>query len=624
MIAQLKRVVVGNPLSTADQPHQRLNKRTALAVFSSDALSSVAYATEEMLIHLAPAGALLFSQSVPISLAIVLLLIIVAISYRQTIAAYPNGGGSYIVAADNLGTMPGLIAGAALLVDYVLTVAVSIAAGVNAITSIKPALGPYTVELCLAAIVFITLINLRGVKESGAIFSLPTYVFIGLMLLLIGAGLADWLGGGLRPIEPPAGLLRGPHEQLFAPQGAEPLSLFLVLGAFASGCSAMTGVEAISNGVPAFKRPESRNARATLGAMAAVLAVMFLGTTWLAHLYGAQPRAVEGQLATETVLSQVGRGVFGAGSPLHYALQFGTAAILLLAANTSYADFPRLASLLARDRFLPRQFSSIGDRLVFSNGIILLALCSAALIILFGGVTSNLIPLYAVGVFLSFTLSQAGMVRRWLRLKTPGWRRSALLNGLGAIATGVVLVVIAASKFAEGAWIVIIIIPVLVGLFMAMNRHYCRLRDQLSFEGYRPPRPFQHTVLVLVSGVHRGVIPALSYATSIAPGNVRAVYIEFDPEDTEKVREKWAQWGGDVPLVVLESPYRSLVRPLMGYIEQVDAERDNDLISVVLPEFVPARWWHHLLHNQTALIIKGALLFRPGTVVIDVPYHLSA
>jgi amino acid transporter len=623
MFRQLKRVFVGTPLSTDEQSHQRLSKKTALAVFSSDALSSVAYATEEMLIHLAPAGVLIFTTSIPISIAIAILLAIVAISYRQTIAAYPNGGGSYIVASDNLGMLPGLIAGSALLVDYVLTVAVSIAAGVNAITSIAPALGPYTVEMCLVAILFITVINLRGVKESGAIFSTPTYVFIGIMFLLLGMGLYRWLTGTIEPVTLPNGPLRGPHEQLVDPQGIQPLTIFLVLSAFASGCSAMTGVEAISNGVPAFKRPEANNARATLTIMAGILTIMFLGTSLLAHLYGAQPRALPGSEASETLLSQIGRGVFGAGSPLHYVLQLGTAAILLLAANTSYADFPRLSSLLSRDRFLPRQFASVGDRLVFSNGILLLAFFSAVLIVGFGGITSNLIPLYAVGVFLSFTLSQAGMVKRWFRLKEPGWQRSALLNGLGAIATAIVLLVIASSKFLEGAWIVVIIIPVLVILFMSIHRHYTRVARQLTLEGFAPLKPFQHNVVVLISSVHRGVIPALHYAKSIAPENVRALYVEYDPEETARVHTKWAQWGEDIPLIVLESPYRSLIRPILSYIELMDAETDADILTVVLPEFVPARWWHHLLHNQTALLIKGALLFQRGKVVTSVPYHLD-
>ncbi len=615
MLADLKQVVIGSPLETARQVHERLNKKTALAVFSSDAMSSVAYATEEVLRHLAPAlalGALVYAR--PVGVAIALLLIVVAFSYRQTIAAYPNGGGSYIVASDNLGRVPGLIAGAALLVDYVLTVAVSISSGVFALTSLLPALTPYSVSLALLAIALITIANLRGVRESGALFSFPTYLFIFSILTMVVLGAYKiFLGGGLH-ITPGPGPLAGPGEEIIT-NTSQLITPFLIMSAFASGCSAMTGVEAISNGVPAFKQPEAPNARTTLVWMAGLLLAMFAGITWLAT-YGALPRQ------QESVLSQIARGVFGANI-FWYIVQIATAGILFVAANTSYADFPRLTSLIARDRFLPRQFASLGDRLVFSNGIVILALFSAALVIYFKASTTSLIPLYAVGVFLSFTLSQAGMVVRWYRQRTRNWQRSALVNGLGALTTLVVLCVIIIAKFAEGAWVVILLIPLLVGLFLFIHRHYVEVAHQLSLEGLEPPPPLRNTVIVPISTLHRGTVNAVKYAEAMAPGNVTAVHISMDPEQTRRIQERWAKWGGKVPLVVLDSPYRSLVRPLLNYIEEVDQRWDNDVVTVVLPEFVAAKWWHHLLHNQTSLLLKGALLFRKNKVVVSVPYRLE-
>ncbi|HEY0604601.1 MAG TPA: APC family permease, partial [Herpetosiphonaceae bacterium] len=418
-------------------------------------------------------------------------------------------------------------------------------------------------------------------------------------------------------ITPPPGELAGPGELVFEP-GAEfePITLFLLMSSFASGCAALTGVEAISNGVPAFRKPEAQNARMTLVWMAGLLLTMFIGITWLSG-YGAQPRE------SESVLSQVGRGVFGDGSLLHTILQVATAGILFIAANTAFADFPRLTSLIARDRYLPRQFASLGDRLVFSNGILVLAGAAMALVMLFNASATNLIPLYAVGVFLSFTLSQAGMVRHWFRLKERGWQRSALVNGLGALTTFVVMWVIVIAKFAEGAWMVVVLIPILVLVFIGIHKHYVITSKQLSLEGLVPPPPIHNTVIVPVSTLHRGVINALKYAESMAPGDVTAVHVAMDEEQTAKLRAKWSTWGGNVPLVVLDSPYRSLVRPLMRYLDEVDRRWHNDVITVVLPEFVPARWWHALLHNQTALLIKGALLFRKNRVVVSVPYRLD-
>ncbi|HSH81859.1 MAG TPA: APC family permease [Herpetosiphonaceae bacterium] len=620
MLSTLKQVVIGSPLETARQIHERLNKKTAMAVFSSDAMSSSAYATEEILRHLALTGlvgTLAFRYAAPIAGLIALLLLIVVFSYRQTIAAYPNGGGAYIVASDNLGRFPGLVAGAALLTDYVLTVAVSIAAGVAALTSLFQGLTPYREDMAVAAIVVITLANLRGVRESGRLFAVPTYLFLITVLFMIGVGLFRRMMGTPIVITPPPGLVAGPGNILLSPEShVEPLGIFLLMASFASGCAALTGVEAISNGVPAFKKPESQNARTTLVWMAVSLLVMFVGITWLSG-YGAEPRA------EETLVSQIGRGVFGDGSVLHTVLQFATAGILLLAANTSFADFPRLTSLIARDRYLPRQFASLGDRLVFSNGIIILAAFSVLLVIAFNAEVSNLIPLYAVGVFLSFTLSQSGMVRHWFRVREAGWRRSAMINGIGAAATFVVMWVIIIAKFMEGAWIVVLLIPSIVLLFVLIHRHYAATAKQLSLQGLEPPPLMRNTVVVPISGLHRGTINALKYAEAIAPGNVTAVHISMDPEQTRKLQERWKEWGGETPLIVLDSPYRSLIRPLLAYIEEIDQRWDNDVVTIVLPEFVPAKWWHHLLHNQTSLLIKGALLFRKNKVVTSVPYRLA-
>ncbi|HEY0603739.1 MAG TPA: APC family permease, partial [Herpetosiphonaceae bacterium] len=540
MIGELKRAVIGSPLETARQAHERLNKRTALAVFSSDAMSSSAYATEEILRHLALAGPVLvgaaaFRYAGPLAGLIALLLIIVVFSYRQTIAAYPKGGGSYIVCSENLGRMPGLIAGAALLTDYILTVAVSISAGVFALTSLIKSLAPYSVPIAVAAIILIALANLRGLRESGALFAAPTYLFLVMVMSMIAYGLFRWLTGDTIVIPPPAGPIAGPGEVEFGPQSHyEPISLFLLMASFASGCAALTGIEAIADGVPAFKQPESRNARITLVWMAVFLLTMFLGVTWLSS-YGAVPSN------QESILSQIGRGVFGEGI-LHTILQFATAGILFLAANTAFADFPRLASFIARDRFLPRQFTSLGDRLVFSNGIVLLAGASAILVIIFNARVTNLIPLYAVGVFLGFTLSQLGMVRRWFRLKESGWQRSAFLNGLGAVTTFVVLCVIIIAKFAEGAWMVVLLIPAIVLLFLGIHKHYVNAAKQLSLEGLEPPPPLHNTVIVPVSTLHRGVINALKYAESMAPGRVTAVHIAMDEEQTAKLRAKWSKW----------------------------------------------------------------------------------
>jgi amino acid transporter len=588
----LKRWLVGPPMPLAQARHERLTKRVALAVFSSDALSSVAYATEEILLILVLAGAAATHLTVPIALSITGLLVIVAISYQQTIYTYPSGGGSYIVARANLGTVPGLVAAAALLVDYVLTVSVSVAAGVAAITSALPGLATHKVVLGV-------------LRESGRIFAVPTYGFIASFGLLVLAGVYRLITGTL----PPA------TAETVVPM--EALTWFLVLRAFSSGCTAMTGTEAISNGIPAFRPPESRNAAITLGVMALILGTLFVGITVLASALGIVPAE------SETVVSQIARRLFGTGA-IYYLIQASTALILVLAANTSFADFPRLASLLARDRFVPRQFASLGERLVFSNGILVLAGFAALLIVIFGGDTHALIPLYAVGVFISFTLSQAGMVRHWLVEKGPRWRARLVVNGVGALTTGLVTLVIAATKFTHGAWIVVLVIPILVWSFMAMQRHYTEVAVGLSLEGFEGPPEFNHTVLVLIGDVHRGVVRAVQYARTLAPtAAVRAVYVETDPAQTRRLEDKWARWGLGVPLVVLTSPYRSLLRPLLDYLDQIQARGDDQMVTVVLPEFLPRRWWQHILHNQTALLVKGALLFRRNLVVADVPYLLK-
>jgi amino acid transporter len=601
---ELKRLFVGTPLPTAQSRHERLGKAAGLAIFASDPLSSVAYATEAILLVLVLAGPNALSYSLPIGVGIAALIVIVITSYRQTIGAYPQGGGAYIVAKDNLGVLPALVAGGALLVDYVLTVAVSVAAGIEAVTSAVPALYPYRVWLCVAAIVGIAIANLRGLRESGKIFAAPTYLFVVSILGMIAWGLAGAALGRV-PEEPYA-----PH----AP-GLEGIGLFLFMRAFAAGCTALTGVEAVSDGVPAFKPPEAHNARVVMAWLGVLSVTMFLGITYLAYDLGIVPG---GQ---ETVVSKIARRVFGEGL-VYYEIQAVTMLILLLAANTAFADFPRLSYFLARDRYIPRQFATQGDRLVFSNGIVILAGLASLLIVVFYGETQALLPLYAIGVFTSFTISQAGMVRRWLRLRAPGWRWRVPFSALGTLLTGSVLVTLAATKFLEGAWIVVIIIPTLVVGFIVIHRHYDEVAAQLSLEGVAPPPPLEGTILVLVGDLHRGVIRALQYAQSLSP-SAKAVYVETDPERTHRLEQRWSKWGMGVPLVVLNSPYRSVLGPLMEYIDQLQRQRgEHHVVTIVLPEFIPARWWQQLMHNQTALLIKGQLLFHKNVVVTDVPYHL--
>jgi amino acid transporter len=605
-LALLKRLLVGEPIPLAQARHERLSKTVALAVFASDPLSSNAYATEEILLVLILAGTAALSYSLPIAIGIATLLAIVVISYRQTVQAYPQGGGAYLVSKDNLGQLPALVAAGALLVDYVLTVSVSVVAGIAAVTSAVPALFPYRVILGVLAVAAVGLGNLRGVRESGRMFAAPTYFFIVTILAMVVYG----FGALLFDRVPEA-----PYEP--HPPGLEGISLFLFLRAYAAGCTALTGVEAVSNGVQALKTPEGRNAATLMTWLGVISIVMFLGITYLSFDLGIIPGG------PETVVSKLARRLFGT-SVFYYAVQAATMLILLLAANTSYADFPRLSSILARDRYVPRQFANQGDRLVFSNGILVLSGFAIVLIVVFQGDTHALLPLYAIGVFISFTLSQAGMVRRWLRLRQKGWRWRMAVNGVGAVATGIVMLTLAVTKFSEGAWIVVLVIPVLVAIFMVMHRHYEEVAAELSLGGMEPPPEFKHTVLVLVGDVHRGVVRAVQYARTLAPAaTVRGVYVETDPARTLLIEGKWARWGFGVPLVVLSSPYRSLLRPFLDYVDQIQSRGDDQMVTIVLPEFLPRHWWQHFLHNQTALLIKGALLFRKNIVVADVPYLLK-
>jgi amino acid transporter len=605
-ISTLKKLLVGTPLATAQARHERLSKSSALAVFSSDALSSVAYATEEILLVLVMAGTAALAYSIPIGVAIAILIAVVVSSYRQTIHAYPQGGGAYIVAKDNLGTAPALVAAAALLIDYVLTVAVSVAAGVAALTSAFPGLYDFRILICVLCVAGIATANLRGIRESGRVFSVPTYLFVVSFAGMLVYGLVRWALGWERPA-PPLGAEGGGAVQA--------VTVFLILRAFASGCAALTGVEAVSDGVPAFKAPEAKNARIVLAWLGVILIALFIGITFLAHHYQVSPRP------EETVVSQLARRIFGGGL-LYYEMQAVTMLILVLAANTSFADFPRLSYFLARDGFIPRQFGNRGDRLVYSNGILILSGTAALLLVLFRGDTHQLIPLYAVGVFVSFTISQASMVKRWLVRREPGWWWRWWLNAAGSATTGLVMIVIAGTKFTHGAWIVVLLIPILVMAFLVVHRHYAEVAGQLSLEDYGGAPPMQHTLLVLVGDLHRGVIQALQYARTLSP-SAKAVYVELDPDKTRRLEEKWGKWGCGLPLVVLTSPYRSLLTPFLEYLDHQLAMGENHVVTIIIPEFIPARWWQHLLHNQTALLIKGALLFRKNVVVTDVPYHLS-
>ncbi|HLE72432.1 MAG TPA: APC family permease [Vicinamibacteria bacterium] len=606
----------GRPLATADAPHQTIGKGLGLAVFASDALSSTAYATQEILLVLAAAGTAAFSYAFPIAGAIVVLLLIVAISYEQTIHAYPDGGGAYIVARDNLGQIAAQVAGAALLSDYILTVSVSVSSGAAQLASAFPALYEYRVPLAVSLVAFVTFVNLRGVKESGTIFAVPTYCFLAMMVFTLAVGFWRYAIGQLgQVVDPPP--LETPHE-------LASLSVFLILHAFSNGTTALTGVEAISNGITAFKEPRSHNAGVTLAWMSAVLATLFLGITFLAGRIGAIPS--EG----ETVISQLARTAFDGRGLVYLGVMATTTLILVMAANTAFSGFPRLSAIQAADGFLPRQLTYRGSRLVFSRGIVVLAIASALLIVAFQASVTRLIPLYAIGVFLSFTLSQAGMTLRWRRmgrsLERPpkGWRWKMALNGLGAVLTALVTMVFAVTKFQEGAWVVLLVLPAFVFAFLAIRAHYRVTAEQLSLQHYgAPPQSGRHRVILPISNVHRGTLEALRYARALSH-DVTAVHVSLDPAEAERLRAKWDLWGDGVRLVVLDSPYRLLLEPLLDYITSIADERQpNETLTIVVPQFVPRRSWQNVLHAQTALFLRMALLFRRGIVVTNVPYQLT-
>jgi amino acid transporter len=607
----LKRVLVGSPLTSSQAIHERLDKVKALAIFSSDALSSSAYATEEILLVLVLAGTGALTASLPIAAVITALLVTVAFSYRQTVRAYPGGGGSYTVARENLGTIPGLTAAGALMVDYTLTVAVSVSAGVAAITSAVPDLYDERLPLALLCVWVVVVGNLRGVRESGKIFAVPTYLFIFSFAVMLVTGFVRYAMGAEAP----------PVSQESAATLTGSLTLFLVLRAFSSGCAALTGIEAMANGVPSFKPPESKNAATTLVWMAAILTAFFLGLTALAHLFQIVP------VEQPTVVSQVARASFGQ-TPPYYVLQAATMLILLMATNSSFAGFPRLASVMAHDGFLPHHMSFRGDRLAFSAGILVLGAMASGLLIIYAADTHRLIPLYAVGVFISFTLSQAGMVMHWRRAEEPGRSGSMMINGTGAVATGIVALVTASTKFTHGAWIVLVAVPILVLLFERIHHHYQRVNEQLTIReaDIREAQTLasnsgSQTIIVPVDGFNRAVLRTVEYARSLS-NNVTAVHVTDDLKQGEALRAEWEDEIPDVPIVIVESPYRALVAPFLAYIDAVDRADPQGRITVVLPEFVPAHFWQGLLHNQPATRLKRALLGRPNTAVVDVLYHL--
>lgn len=622
--------LIGRPLSTADAPHETIGKTVGLAVFASDALSSNAYATQEMMVVLAAAGTIAFGYVFPISLAIVILLAIVSISYIQVIHAYPDGGGAYVVARDNLGEMAGLIAASSLLTDYILTVSVSISSGVAQIVSAYPVLYEYRVVLAVASVFLITLINLRGVRESGAAIAVPSLSFVVIMLITIGAGMFKYFSGSLGMVIDPPEIHAHGITSVFGP--------LLLLHAFSSGTAALTGIEAISNGVTAFKEPRSKNAAITMSWMGIILASLFLGISFLASRVGAVPSEVE------TVISQMARTIFGGQGFMYFAVILGTTIILILAANTAFAGFPRLGALMAGDGFLPRQLTYRGSRLVYSRGIVALAVLSSLLIIIFQASVTRLIPLYAIGVFLSFTLAQFGMALRWRRSGQihpdhdghkgtervahlrfdPRWRFKMFFNGFGALCTALVMVVFAITKFQDGAYVVLILIPILIWALWSIHRHYKKLADQLSLDnfGVVPPHTMRHRVIMPLSGVHQGTLSALRYARMLS-SDVTAVHIVIEPEDAEKVRKKWETWGEGVRLVVLDSPYRLFVEPLLKYISDIAEKRQpGETITVVVPEFVSDNRLSAALHTNTANILRDQLKLQHGIVITNVPYHV--
>jgi amino acid transporter len=624
--SRLRSWLIGRPLPTADAEHEAIGKRIGLAVFASDALSSTAYATQEILVILVTGGAAALGYAFPIAVAIVVLLAIVTSSYEQIIYAYPDGGGAYIVSRDNLGQFAAQVAGAALLTDYILTVSVSVSAGMAQVVSALPELMEYRTLIAVGIVIAIMLVNLRGVKESGTIFAIPAYFFLGMLLLTITVGFIRYFSGNLSSVTNPPPVEAG---------AIQALSLFLILRAFSSGTSALTGVEAISNGITAFKEPRSRNAGQTLIFMALILATLFLSITFLAGKIDAVPSE------SETVISQLARTILGGNGILYLGVIAATTVILFMAANTAFAGFPRLSALQASDGYLPRQLAYKGSRLMYSWGIVALSIIADIIIVIFDANVTSLIPLYAIGVFLSFTLSQFGMAYRWLktgRLKPgeemkeqgsvlrfdPGWRWKMVVNGLGGICTGIVMMIFTITKFVAGAWVVVILIPFLVSLFYAINRHYKHLADNLSLSDYIPsPQIRRRRVIMPISGVHKGTLEALRYARSLS-SDITAVYVAIDDAQTQRIQQRWEKWTHDIPLVVIDSPYREFMHPLVNYIETIAAQKKpHENIMVVVPEFIPSKWWHNLLHMQNATSLRWALRFVPGVVVVDVPYQVK-
>ena len=620
MFQSLKRLVIGTPIASADEGHQRLSKKIALPVFASDAISSTAYATDEILHVLlsvsvgAGVGYAAFSKLVPIAIVVAVLLLIVVTSYRQTIYAYPSGGGSYVVSKENLGTIPSLVAGSSLLVDYILTVAVSVAGGVLAIRSAFGFGSEWTVPLCLLCVLLMTLANLRGLKESGALFAPPTYVYVLSLMTLIIVGLVRiFILKNISEIDPAS----VSAEAVEFAESAKSLSLLMLLRAFSSGAVALSGVEAVSNGVPAFRKPESKNAAHTIMIMGAILGTCFLGISVLAaHL-----KPIRGE-NDPTGIALMAAQVYGGKGVLFWIMQISTFAILILAANTAYADFPRLSSIIAKDGFLPRQFANRGDRLVFSNGVIFLAVVASILIWIFDGQISALIPLYAFGVFTGFTLSQAGMVRHHLKLKEPHWKPSLAINAVGSVTTFIIATIVVVSKFTQGAWIPAVLIPIMVVGFYSVGKHYAHVKQSLAVPaGYKSPRR-THYVVVLVGKVNRGVLDAVQYARSLNPERIIALSIVQDPDEERALHQQWDDYDVPIELHTISSPYRELTRPVLAYLDEIDEERDDDIITVVIPESVTkmsSQW----LHNQSAFALKARLLYRPDTVVVSVPVHID-
>ena len=607
-VARVRRTLLGNPMETRAFAHQRLSKLMARAIISSDSLSSVAYGPEAILAILAVAGGVAYGSMLPILGAILFLLVGLILSYRQVIHEYANAGGSYVVARENLGPMYGLIAGAALITDYILTVSVSVTSGVQQIASAAPGVGPWIVELSVGFIVFIAVINLRGVRESATAFAWPTYLFVFSVLAMVATVLVKLAVGTLH-----TGTASFAHTGIKTEVNA--FGILLVLKAFSNGAVSLTGIEALSNSVPAFRKPESKNARTTLAVMGVLLGLMLLGLGICAKLLGFTINE------NQSLLSQVAHSAFGSTIP-YFVVIGSTFAVLILAANTSFTGFPRLFNFMALDDYAPHQFKRLGDRLAFSNGIVVLALLSIVLVVAFNGDTFRLIPLYTIGVFIAFTLAQAGMLRHWRRTHNPGWRRGMVINGTGMVMTAAVFAITGTFKFLDGAWIVIIIIPLLVLLLRGVHKHYHDVLERAAVETPTTPIKIKPVCIVPIADLNPIALQSLALARRISD-NVVAVHINDDEQAISRLRQKWDVWGNHVPLEIIESPFRSLVRPLLAYIDAIDRQSRDDTIIVILPEMVATRWWHQLLHNQSALRLKAALLFRPGTVVVSVPYHLQ-